>query len=69
MENDNSPTDNRGHLPGPALFWTDGRLSIIHHCDGVFTAECGGIEIMPPRSFETVTNYLKSEFDSPSWAA
>src|SRR5690606_40428418 len=52
---DNSEADNRGHLPGRKVFWERGDgLQILRHCDGVFTLERDGVEIMPPGTFDEI---------------
>ena len=49
-------------LPGD-VFWENGRLRIIRHCDGVFELQCDGKQVMPTGPFEYVNRYLWAEFD------
>ena len=51
-----------GHI-GPGIFWTNGRLEIYRHCDGVFELFCDSVIVMPCNSFELINSYLWSEFD------
>lgn len=62
MTNDNSHHDNWGHTPRPTVFWTNGRSTLIRHCEGVFELLHDGVLVMPPGPFEKVNAYLWSEF-------
>ena len=50
-----------GHI-GDGEFWTNGRVQIWRHCDGVFELRCHGEQVMPIGSFETINRYLWAEF-------
>lgn len=63
MTNDNSPNDNMGHLPGPQVFWSNGWVTMIRHCEGVFTLLCNDVLVMPPGPFEKINAYAWAEFD------
>ena len=63
MDNDNSHCDNWGHMPNSGVFWTNGRLTYIRHCEGVFTLECEGVQVMPAGTFEEINAYAWAEFD------
>lgn len=51
-----------GTLP-EMVFWSNGRLEIVRHCDGVFTLFCGGEQVMPSGQFDPICRYMWQEFD------
>ena len=63
MTNDNSLADNWGHMPEPTVFWSNGWLTMIRHCEGVFTLVCNAVQVMPPGTFEQINAYAWAEFD------
>lgn len=67
MKNDNSHADNWGHVPGgeSGPFWTDGRISYLRHCTGIFSLHVEGEHVLTD-SFERIDRYAKAEFFSPA---
>jgi len=51
-----------GHT-GPAVFWTNGILTIFRHCDKVFELFIDGVSVMPITTFEKINKYIWLEFD------
>lgn len=50
--------------PQTGPFWQGERVSIIRHCEGVFTLEWNdGVQIMGPCSFERITAFVWLEFN------
>ena len=44
------------------VFYKQGRVEILKHCDAVFTLEIDGIQEMGPTNFETICRYVWWEY-------
>lgn len=45
------------------IFWANGGLAIVRHCDGVYELTYEDSPVMPPCSFDLCARYAWAEFE------